>query len=127
MTRVGLDDTVVYEVALCSHPTTTKQSEDEVPDDVLIERANEAIETDDEIDWPDWMVIVSDAPDMPPIRYVTTSSRINVRAPYGTDAFETINEHVDFDFEPHMSHWSPEHEDDFDGPIHLDVAQDQNN
>lgn len=136
MTRVGVDDTVVYEVALNDHPLAVGEDDDRT-DEELIADVAERTETADGLDWPDWMVAVSEPPDddMERIRYVTTTSRINVRVDFSDvevdhdiNVFEEIEDRLDIedypghDEKPAMSHWGATHEDDFQGDVHLDLA-----
>lgn len=133
MTKVHHTDTVVYEVALNSHPLVVGE-DDERGDEELIEAVEGRTETADDIDWPDWTVFTSDPPDDETLRYVNTTSRINVRAPRDMEAhktdrdvFDEVTDRVEIEGfgsrHMSMSYWPVTHEDDFDGEIHLDLGE----
>lgn len=132
MTEIAPGDIVVYEVSLNEHPLVVG-GDDDRPDEELVEAVEGRTETADDIDWPEWAVFESGPPDMERIRYVNTSSRINVRASQDHDAhqkqrdvFDEIVDRVDIDGfsidDADMSYWPTTHEDDFENPIHLDLV-----
>lgn len=132
MTLIEPDSTVVYEIAIGSHPLVVGEDDDR-SDEELVAAVEERTEVADELDFPGWDVFVSDPPDMETLRYVDTVSRINVRAPYGVgshkkkyDIFDAVADHLTIEDFPSddwgMSCWSPTHEDDFDREIHLDMV-----
>lgn len=126
MSKITPDSTVVYRVALNDHPLIPEAGDDR-SDEELVTAVEEATTADAGLDFPGWTVEVSDPPGKPPIRYVTTDGRINVRSERATiDPFEEIRKRLyveGFDVRSAaMSYPGPVHADDFDGEVHLDLS-----
>lgn len=132
MTEIHHEDDVIYRIAMNEHPMHVGEDDDRT-DEELVEEMDSRTETAGDLDFPGWMIAVSDPPDMETLRYPIFKTRINVLAPYDMshhkheyDVFDAVAERIEiegFDVEnAAMSSFPVEHPDDFDGDVHLDLT-----
>lgn len=127
-------DKVVVEVTIEEQPLSVKKGDElyQLSDEELIEKVEEATETSDDIDWPEYGVYVSNPSFAEKVRYVNTKSHINVLVEKDSDVnvFEEVEKRVEINVSGQIrfkelgkSSLRVIPYEDFERKIHLDLTE----